>query len=57
MIKGAENKNLNSLKYTLKLSKILKPEYIVPYASDIAYMGENYANLFNISDKMFLKFY
>ncbi|MAV83213.1 MAG: hypothetical protein CMI90_07120 [Pelagibacteraceae bacterium] len=56
MIEGAKNKNLNSLKYTLKISKILKPKYIVPYASDIAYMGENfYANLFNISDKNIFK--
>tara|TARA_Y100000590_G_scaffold31417_3_gene34773 strand:+ start:10331 stop:11641 length:1311 start_codon:yes stop_codon:yes gene_type:complete len=52
MIKGSQLKKINSLKYSSGITKILKPKYVIPYASDVAYMGENfYANLLNSSNK------
>lgn len=57
LIKGANLKKETSLKYSTRITKILKSKYTVPYASDIAYMGENFfANVIMSHNKLdFLK--
>ena len=52
IIKGSKIKKERSLEYSTNIIKILKPKFTVPYACDIAYMGENFfANLVMSHDK------
>tara|TARA_Y100001970_G_scaffold56883_1_gene71969 strand:- start:1451 stop:2737 length:1287 start_codon:yes stop_codon:yes gene_type:complete len=58
MIKLGEKKKNTSIKYCYDLVKTLKPDYLVPYATDIATLGKNfYANfIHNNNKKDFQKF-
>ena len=58
MIKLGKKKKNNSLKYCYDLVKSLKPDYLIPYASDVATLGKNfYANfIHNNNKKDFQKF-
>lgn len=54
--KGAFIKKNKSLEYSKNLINHLNPKYVVPYACDIAYMGENYyANFVMKHDKLEFK--
>ena len=58
MIKLGEKKKNTSIKYCYDLVKTLKPDYLVPYATDIATLGKIfYANfIHNNNKKDFQKF-
>ena len=52
MIKGSQLKKIRALKYSTDITKIINPKFVIPYASDIGYMGENfYANFISSQNK------
>mgnify|MGYP001499876496 CR=1 FL=1 len=56
MMKAVEMKKKNSQNFSLNIVKNINPKYVVPYASDICYFGEDfYANELHRDDKQMYK--